>query len=1255
MRPRPVPVSAGPTLLQESFSRQGVVASALHVVSVALFYAMMGAAPVQAAPQQPPISAAGSDSIEGVTVQMEPVVPYEFRGDLRNLPQLPTVGGVRQRPALPVRHAPPSNKTFGAPSGLQEQQTQPSANIVLPLTPAPSPTQNFAGMSSSDTCMGGSCGGGAIPPDPNGDVGPNHYIEAVNQAYAIYSKTGTLLASFTEDNLWSTAGASSTPCGNGSAAGDPIVVYDPLGDRWILAHIGSAFTGSSNPTPTPPFYECIAVSKTSDPVGGGWWFYPLQMDPGGAGKPPAGTFNDYPKFGIWTDCLYMSANGFDSTGAFTGAMYASISRSDLESGATLTWSLGFINNPNDPFTMIPSNLRGMPPPAGTPNYFVSESQTVSAFEVRKFTAGANCGGGGTLSVATNVSETSYASSPGSMNGIVPQPGTSQLLDAIDDRLMQKVQYRRVGNAESLWVVHNVGVSSGLVQPQWAQINVTGATIATTPVQQQIYAPDTTLYRWMGSIAADKDGNVALGYSTANGTAPNFPSIAYSGRLATDPLGMLPQSETQLVAGAGSQTATSFPQAARDRWGDYTGMSVDPVDDCTFWYVNEYYSSQANGDAGDWQTRISSFKFPSCTASAVTLTPANVAFNNQLVGATSAISNIRLTNSGTGTLNITSITLTGTDSTQFTLVAPTSGSPVCSFAASSLSAGSSCFLGVQFVPTSAGSKNARVSVADDATGSPQAVGLTGVGIVPAPAVALSPGSIPFNNQLVGTTSATTNIQLSNSGTATLNITSIALTGTDPTQFALVAPTSGTACSFGTSSLSVGSSCFFGAQFKAISTGTKGANVSISDNASGSPQTIALSGTGVAPAVTLSRTSVSFNNQPVGTTSATTNVQISSTGSTALNITSITLTGPDLSQFALVAPTSGSPACSFVASSLNAGTSCFFGVEFLPTSPLAKSANITIADNASGSPQVVTLSGTGVGPAVTSSAASVAFGDVNLGLTSATTNLQLSNSGNAALNVASIALTGTDSSQFVLVAPTSGSPACSFGTSSISAGSSCFLGVQFKPTATRSRNATISISDNASPSPQTIALSGLAVDFNVAAAPPTTVTAAAGTNASFTIDLTTTGGPTQNMTTFFASGNPTDTTVTFSPQSLPSGTAASSTPIAMTITTMRRSNGAPTWWRFPLSPRPTPFLFYSLFGLTLGSTLVLWKRNLLKGRKWIGVCSLGVALLACTAFQGCARTAVTMTPSGGTPAGMSTITVTATAGSLSRTTTVVLTVQ
>lgn len=551
---------------------------------------------------------------ENVTYGMEKVVPYEYRGDVRELARFPLAAPQKQPYVHPVLRPPRTKKApllFGAPE-------TPSMNVPLkaPLAPMPASIVNFPGMNFSDSCTGGQCGAG-WPPDPNGDVGPNHYIQAVNDAYAIYNKTGSRLASFTEDSLWS--GTGSNPC-NGNSEGDPIVLYDQLADRWILTHF--AFALDSNGNPLAPFYQCIAVSKTNDPVSGGWWLYPLRMDPGGTGKPAVGTMNDYTKFGIWPDCLYMSANEFAMpSGSFVGTSYASLSRSDLESGVPLTWSLGFLDYPaHDVFTMIPSNLLGSTlPPTGTPNYFVSESQIAVAFEVRTFTTGTNCGAGGTLSAPVNVSQSSYASIPANTN-IVPQPNTTNKLDMIDDRLMQKVQYRNISGAESLWVVHNViSTSSGHVAPQWAQIDVSGGAIAAAPVQQQIYTPDTTLHRWMGSLAVDASGNMALGYSTSNGASPNFPSIAYSGRLVSDPTGTLPQTEVKLVSGAGSQTVINGGVPV-DRWGDYTAMSVDPSDDCTFWYTNQYYSSQTNGDSGNWQTRIGSFKFPlTVTTAGLTIT------------------------------------------------------------------------------------------------------------------------------------------------------------------------------------------------------------------------------------------------------------------------------------------------------------------------------------------------------------------------------------------------------------------------------------------------------------------------------------------------------------------------------------------------------------------------------------------------------------------------------------------------------------
>jgi hypothetical protein len=172
--------------------------------------------------------------------------------------------------------------------------------------------------------------------------------------------------------------------------------------------------------------------------------------------------------------------------------------------------------------------------------------------------------------------------------------------------MMQNQYRNLGGRGS-WLSHTVGNGSGIASARWYQLNVSGGTVATSsPVQQGTFNPDAN-HRFMPSLAVDGSGNMAIGYSVSSSTT--YPSIRYAGRLVTDPLNTLGQGETTLWAGTGAQTNTCGGNPCA-RWGDYTAMSVDPVDDCTFWYTNEYYA--ANG--GNWQTRIGSFKYPSCTGS-----------------------------------------------------------------------------------------------------------------------------------------------------------------------------------------------------------------------------------------------------------------------------------------------------------------------------------------------------------------------------------------------------------------------------------------------------------------------------------------------------------------------------------------------------------------------------------------------------------------------------------------------------------------
>ncbi len=558
-------------------------------------------------------------------VALPGVSPKHFDGDVRKAKHVPAKKRGNFEVSLPVSNKSPSGPVQAGPSA--------------PAGPSmPTASQNFAGLAFAGTCSGTLCGAG-WPPDPVGDVGPNHYVEAVNTSIGIFSKTGTQLAAFTFDSLWSGAGTG-TPCDD-SHFGDVTVLYDHLSDHWIVSDLGFHLD-STMTNPVPPFYECIAVSKTGDPVNGGWYLYPVRMDPGLPGTPPSGYLNDYPKMGLWPDGIFLTANEFDlnvPSQPFKGVALWAFDRVAMEAGQPLKSLVAFSNNGTDPVSVLPANLRGAAPPAGTSEYLVSESALAYSFEVRTYTVNwTTTPASGVVSGATNVSQAQYVVGQGA---IVPQPPDpfdfTQDLDAIDDRPMMQAQYRNLGGTESLWVAHAVRTSS--TSPtgiQWAQLNVTGQTIATTPVQQQIFTNgDDGLWRWIPSLAVDGSGDMAVGYSASS--ASLYPSIRYAGRLASDPPNTLPQAEAVLQAGAGSQTVS-------DRWGDYSAMSVDPTDGCTFWYVNEYYAGPYDGSLfyAEWSTRIGSFKFPSCgsapTTGTVNGTVTDASSKAPLSGATVSLSN-----------------------------------------------------------------------------------------------------------------------------------------------------------------------------------------------------------------------------------------------------------------------------------------------------------------------------------------------------------------------------------------------------------------------------------------------------------------------------------------------------------------------------------------------------------------------------------------------------------------------------------------
>ncbi len=497
----------------------------------------------------------------------EPIYPTVFNGDLRDLPQIE-----ENAPAvpLPLRYLPGSEPKGSAPqlAGWEDSIAQTEAGLGR----MPDPIANFAGLDLATF-------GAGWPPDTNGDVGPNHYIQTVNTSIGIYDKTtGTRLVGVTLDTFFT--GPTGSPCDT-SNDGDPVVVYDPMADRWVVTDF--AWFNFS----TGPFYQCIAVSQTNDPVAGGWYFYAMQADTGFF----SGYLNDYPKIGVWPDGWYLSANMFQQVAPGTGfgVRVWALDRASMLAGGALNEVHFDLCTTGECGALLPSNLRGALPPAGAPNYFMTTTPP-NLVQLWDFHVDWTTPANSTFTGPVDLPVADFVTAQS-----VPQLGTGTLLDSLSFRPMMQLQYRTIDGTESLWMNHTVAATDGIGGVRWYEIQDPGGT--PTVVQQSTYQPDTD-HRWMGSMAVDQDGNMALGYSVSSETM--YPAIRYAGRLAGEAPGVLGQEEATLIAGTGAQTGIS-------RWGDYSTMTVDPVDDCTFWYTTEYYITTGS----NWQTRIGSFKFPSC--------------------------------------------------------------------------------------------------------------------------------------------------------------------------------------------------------------------------------------------------------------------------------------------------------------------------------------------------------------------------------------------------------------------------------------------------------------------------------------------------------------------------------------------------------------------------------------------------------------------------------------------------------------------
>jgi len=480
---------------------------------------------------------------------------------------------------------------------------------------------NFEGLSNLDNFN--LFGFRVNPPDPVGDVGPNHYVEMINLSVAVFDKQGNRLAGpIAIGDLW--AGFAVEDCTDPS--GDPIVLYDQLVNRWIL----SQFT-----TRGPKYYDCVAVSKTPDPTGEYYLYaFVTQPDPE---LPDGSFFPDYPKYGVWTDSYIMTTRDFGDLTGYGISVYA-LEKSKMISGNPKARAVQFFLDSNVvPLELIgdgllPADIDGRRrPQARVPapifgsqddDYFYGAP--FDALNVWELSVLWNSQPQASLTFAAQLPVAAFDSNfpCGPSRGCLPQPGIAnpdQWLDVLSyrQRVTHRLAYRNFGTYETMVTNQSVEAKPGVAGVRWYEVRRENGVYSVH--QQGTYSPDG-VNRWMGSAAMDRDGNIAIAYSVVDGIEV-YPGIRYAGRLAADPLGEITLAEEVIINGTGVQTTTN------SRWGDYTSLNVDPTDDCTFWYVNEYY--EVSGvpvplpppplpppfTTAPWQTRIASFKLPGCSPAA----------------------------------------------------------------------------------------------------------------------------------------------------------------------------------------------------------------------------------------------------------------------------------------------------------------------------------------------------------------------------------------------------------------------------------------------------------------------------------------------------------------------------------------------------------------------------------------------------------------------------------------------------------------
>jgi hypothetical protein len=590
-----------------AFVHVRILAAVLLVLAAAVLAFLVVSRPATA---QPPVQ------LQPLTPKFSTPVAFDVSPPLRSLPQIarpqvfPPGTLIEVRPERAVKRPEVQRAKGYSPDGVLQ--------LFSPVPTIPSPLLTFEGLSNEDNFT--VFGFRVNPPDPNGEIGPNHYVEMINLVFGVYDRAGNkLLGPVDTGSLW--AGFPIEDCTDPS--GDPIVLYDQFADRWLL----SQFTTRGLADPTLPFYNCVAISQTGDPTGAYFRYaFITQADPDGGFF-----FPDYPKYGVWRDSYVLTTRDFGSVDGYGISVYA-LEKNKMVNGDPNPRAVQFfLDSDVVPLNLIgdgllPADVDGNKQPkndaaipvVGTQDDGAGYGATFDALNIWELRIKWRSTPIASINLATQLPTAPFDSifpcAPDARD-CLPQPGITdpaQYLDILSYRQRPtfRLAYRNFKDHEALVTNQSVEALPGVAGARWYEIRRTESGYSL--YQQGTFAPNDGVHRWMGSIAQDKHGNMALGYSVVNGVDV-FPGIRYTGRLAGDPLGEMTLGEGTIIDGTGVQTTTN------SRWGDYTDMTVDPTDDETFWYVNEYYEVSGlplptptpplppPGTTAPWQTRIGNFK------------------------------------------------------------------------------------------------------------------------------------------------------------------------------------------------------------------------------------------------------------------------------------------------------------------------------------------------------------------------------------------------------------------------------------------------------------------------------------------------------------------------------------------------------------------------------------------------------------------------------------------------------------------------